>query len=197
MWREVWQPGYVEIRLADQSVVRVNLRYRTGIQSEIVGKQQQICELGEHTRQSTHSAATVALTATSSVPSTLQVIQTAPQSRQSNTYCYGWCWQYDHGARTMTWMGATDGREDIWQPPGEPLQRVREGYSVLFATSVPGEIYACVLVVNDKLVKNLCDGILYQIQPGTYKVTSSGRVGGFRWCPLEGYGWRIRGGECR
>lgn len=43
MWREVWQPGYVDVRLADQSVVRVNVRCRTGIQSEIVGKQPQTC----------------------------------------------------------------------------------------------------------------------------------------------------------
>jgi len=48
MWREVWQPGYVDVRLADQSVIRVNVRYRTGIQSEIVGKQQQTC--GEEQR---------------------------------------------------------------------------------------------------------------------------------------------------
>ncbi len=44
MWREVWQPGYVEVRLADQSVVRVNVRYRKGIQSEIVGKRVEACE---------------------------------------------------------------------------------------------------------------------------------------------------------
>jgi hypothetical protein len=50
MWREVWQPGYVDVRLADQSIVKVNVRYRTGIQSEIVGKQQQSCT-GEQTSQ--------------------------------------------------------------------------------------------------------------------------------------------------
>jgi hypothetical protein len=43
MWREVWQPGYVEIRLADESVVRVNVRYRIGIQSDIVGKRVENC----------------------------------------------------------------------------------------------------------------------------------------------------------
>lgn len=43
MWREVWQRGYVDTRLADQSIVRVNVRYRTGIQSEIVGKRQDQC----------------------------------------------------------------------------------------------------------------------------------------------------------
>lgn len=43
MWREVWQPGYVEIRLANESIVRTNLRYRIGIQSDIVGKRVEDC----------------------------------------------------------------------------------------------------------------------------------------------------------
>lgn len=47
MWHEIWQPGYVDVRLADQSVARVNVRYRVGIQSEIVGKQEQKCDTGQ------------------------------------------------------------------------------------------------------------------------------------------------------
>lgn len=43
MWREIWQSGYVNVRLSDQQVVRVTVRYRTGIQSEIVGKRVQPC----------------------------------------------------------------------------------------------------------------------------------------------------------
>ncbi|MEM3460020.1 MAG: hypothetical protein QXO24_02245 [Candidatus Micrarchaeaceae archaeon] len=129
--------------------------------------------------------------------SPLQALQTTSPRQQSSTYCYGQCWQYDHNARTMTWTGSTDGIEDIWQPSGEPLQRIREGYIAIFTTSVPGEIYACVLVVNGQSVKNACDGILYPVQPGTYRITSSNsQVGGFRWCPLVGYGWRVNGGEC-
>src|SRR5690606_30376396 len=37
-WREVWQPGYVEITLADQSVIKVRVRYLAGIQSDMEGK---------------------------------------------------------------------------------------------------------------------------------------------------------------
>jgi hypothetical protein len=47
MWREIWQPGYVDVHLADQTVARVNVRYRVGIQSEIVGKQKQNCDTGQ------------------------------------------------------------------------------------------------------------------------------------------------------
>ena len=127
-----------------------------------------------------------------------QVLQTVVPPHQPNAYCYGECWQYDHDAHTMTWTGPADGVEDIWQPSGEPLRRIREGYVAIFTTSVPGEIDACVLVVNGELVKNSCDGVLYQIPPGTYRVTSdNGQVGGFRWCPLVGYGWRVNGGECK
>jgi hypothetical protein len=43
MWRELWQRAYVDVRLADQTIERIDLRYRTGIQSEIVGKQKQSC----------------------------------------------------------------------------------------------------------------------------------------------------------
>lgn len=43
MWREVWQPGYVELRLADESIVKANVRYRIGIQSDIVGKRVENC----------------------------------------------------------------------------------------------------------------------------------------------------------
>ncbi len=44
VWRELWQPGYVDVHLPGQSPIRVNLRYRTGIQSDIVGKDVRICK---------------------------------------------------------------------------------------------------------------------------------------------------------
>jgi hypothetical protein len=44
MWREVWQPGYVDVTLADGNVVQVYVRYRTAIQGEIVDKQMQVCD---------------------------------------------------------------------------------------------------------------------------------------------------------
>jgi hypothetical protein len=43
-WRELWQPGSVEVQLADQSIMSVNVRYRTGIQSDIIGQRQLNCE---------------------------------------------------------------------------------------------------------------------------------------------------------
>lgn len=112
--------------------------------------------------------------------------------------CFGQCWDYDDSNHTMTWTRIADGTEDIWQPAGPALQKIRSGYTAIIITSVPGEIFACVLTVNGETVKNSCDGILYQVQPGKYQITSSNNdIGGFRWCPLVGSGWRINGGECK
>jgi hypothetical protein len=43
MWREVWQPGVIEVRLPNQERIPIDLRYRTGIQSEIIGKRVETC----------------------------------------------------------------------------------------------------------------------------------------------------------
>ena len=126
-------------------------------------------------------------------PSTATQIQVQPVN-----LCFGQCWEYNDNNRTMTWSRLADGTEDVWQPAGPALQKIRSGYTAIITTSVPGEIFACVLTINGEAVKNSCDGVLYQMPPGTYQITSSNNdVGGFRWCPLVGFGWRINGGECK
>ena len=39
MWREIWQPGYIDATFLDPEpeIMRINVRYRTGIESDIVG----------------------------------------------------------------------------------------------------------------------------------------------------------------
>lgn len=126
----------------------------------------------------------------SPAPSTNQI--------QPTNLCFGQCWEYDDNNRTMTWTRVADGTEDVWQPTGPALQKIRNGYTAIFTTSVPGEIFGCVLTINGETVKSSCDGVLYQIQPGTYQIISPNNdIGGFRWCPLVGYGWRTNGGECK
>lgn len=107
-------------------------------------------------------------------------------------YCYGECWEYDVNARTMRWTGHTDGREDVWQPQGNALDRVRAGYTVIFGPMlVPGEIFACRLIINKTIRKNACDGINVFVPANVeFRVVSDGSVGGFRWCPQNGYGYR-------
>lgn len=117
---------------------------------------------------------------------------------QTTKICYGQCWKFDDSSRTMTWYGLSNGTEDIWQPDGEALQKIREGYTAIITTSVPGEIFSCILAVNGETVNNSCNGFLYQVPAGTFQIKSQNNdVGGFRWCPLAGYGWRVNGGECK
>lgn len=113
------------------------------------------------------------------------IAQQVPLTGDSVTsFCHGNCWQYDDTAKTMTWIKPADGTEDVWQPPGEALQKIREGYTAIFSTSVPGEIFACILNINGQVAKSDCDGVLYQIPPGSYQIISANRdIGGFRWCP--------------
>jgi len=42
-WDEVWQPGYVEVRLGSQPIAKVDVAYRTAIQSEIIAEDAQGC----------------------------------------------------------------------------------------------------------------------------------------------------------
>jgi hypothetical protein len=178
MWKEVWQRGYVNVNPADGRAIKVNVTYRTGIQSDIIGQRRLNCESGQ---------------AISTQPVVVVPTQ-APQS--SSSYCYGNCWQFDANAQTMTWTGLSDGTEDIWQPAGEPLQNIRSGYTAIITTSVPGEIFACVLTVNGQSVMSSCG--LYQLPAGSYQIKSANSsVGGFRWCPSIGFGWRTNGGACK
>jgi len=130
-----------------------------------------------------------------------EIITTSPNLTQTSLepyLCFGECWEYNDNLRTMIWAGITDGTEDIWQPAGEPLQKIRDGYTAIITTTVPGEIFACVLTVNGEKIKDSCDKDLYSLPPGTYQITSkNSSIGGFRWCPLIGYGWRLNGGECK
>ncbi len=110
-----------------------------------------------------------------------------------SSFCYGRgdCWVFDDANRTMIWTGLNNGHEDVWQGPGNPLSKIREGYTaILGPMDVPGEIYACVLVVNGESVSDGCR--LYPVAAGIlFRITSQDRfVGGFRWCPTSGNGWR-------
>ena len=48
MWREVWQPGYIDLTFIDPEpeIMRIDVRYRTGVRSEIVGQRRSDCDSG-------------------------------------------------------------------------------------------------------------------------------------------------------
>lgn len=43
IWRETWETGYIDVLMPNNSNMRVNVRYRTNIGSEMVGKQVKSC----------------------------------------------------------------------------------------------------------------------------------------------------------
>lgn len=48
MWREVWQPGYIDVTFLapEPEILRIDVKYRTGVQSEIVGQNATRCDSG-------------------------------------------------------------------------------------------------------------------------------------------------------
>lgn len=73
------------------------------------------------------------------------------------------------------------------------LDRVRQGWTALFGpVAVPGEFEACILTLNGQVIKQTCDGVKVPVPPGQpFAVTSAHpTVGGFRWSPASGYGYR-------
>ena len=44
MWREIWQPGYIDIVFPNNEVIRIEVVYRAGIQSDIIGEKISDCD---------------------------------------------------------------------------------------------------------------------------------------------------------
>jgi hypothetical protein len=122
MWREVWQPGCVEVRLADQSIVRVNVRYRTGIQSEVVGKRVQACEEEQQPPPTQPVVATPTATAARSETCGPAVVL-GP-------------WHLVDGQGQDVLIDASDGwvHADFWSP----TRSLKEGYDEVSVLFEPG-----------------------------------------------------------
>jgi len=45
MWREIWQPGYIDVTFLDPEpdIIRIDVDIRTGVQSEIIGQKATLC----------------------------------------------------------------------------------------------------------------------------------------------------------
>ncbi|MCW5861550.1 MAG: hypothetical protein KIT52_00465 [Anaerolineae bacterium] len=52
MWREVWQPAYLDVTFMDPEpkIIRIDVKYRTGVQSDIVGQKATLCDPGAATQ---------------------------------------------------------------------------------------------------------------------------------------------------
>lgn len=58
MWREVWQPAYIDVTFMDPEpeILRIDIAYRTGVQSEIIGEKATSCNPGQGAVQSQSAA---------------------------------------------------------------------------------------------------------------------------------------------
>lgn len=125
MWREVWQPGYVDVRLADQRVVRVNVRYRIGIQSDIVGKQVQLC--ADEQLPTVQPTAQMQPSPAMQAPSTVYTI--------SCDWAKDWQQQADGSYRWVGQPPGTPACQNVGQA-GELLQRLRNGENLVLVVDV-------------------------------------------------------------
>lgn len=168
-----------------------------GLVLSVLGMVAILPEVLSPSRSTTPSATSTSPTDISSHTTDVSISSTdaplTPPQSQSTSYCYGKCWQYNENDRTMTWTSPIDGREDVWQGDETALSKIRSGWTAIFGpASVPGEIEACILNLNGQQVKNACDGVLYQVSAEEkFRFTSENLdVGGFRWKPAPGYGYR-------
>jgi hypothetical protein len=82
MWREEWQPGKVEVKFVDQSVLTINVLYRTGVDSDIISQRALDCSgnpIASITPSPTESAVT---------PPEVVVQPTPPSSENESSHTY-------------------------------------------------------------------------------------------------------------
>lgn len=187
-WDISWRKTSLVVTTPLGTNQNVLVRYVANISSQIIGERSFSCD-GSRIVPTTQMATVATIQQPAATSADLQPTQPS----NASYYTYGFGWQSDDAARTMTWIGPTDGREDVWQPSGDPLNDIRAGYTAIFGPmDVPGEIFACVLTLNGQQVKNSCEGANVSVEAGkVYRVISSGPVGGFRWCPAPNMGHRV------
>ncbi len=106
----------------------------------------------------------------------------ASTSAPTSATCFDWdtCWSFDDNAKTMTWLGASNG--DIGQR-GIPLTKLQSGYTAIITISVPMTIEICKGTLDSVEIAKDCTPQFLTIESGVHKITSAGNQGGFRAYP--------------
>jgi hypothetical protein len=118
-----------------------------------------------------------------SFPESSTLVDTALSPFPEPTLALGNAWVFDDNARTMTWVGPTDGSEDIWQADGEPIQKIRAGYTAYFSIDVSMKMKISIGTVDGKLISRQAHEKTIVITAGKHSVVSRGPQGGFRVFP--------------
>ena len=110
------------------------------------------------------------------------VSSATPEPFSNVSTCFDWdkCWSYDDNAKTMTWIGASDG--DIGFR-GEPLTKFQSGYTAIINISVTMTIEICKGTLDGVELGKNCNPQFLTIEAGTHRITSPGNQGGFRAYP--------------
>jgi hypothetical protein len=164
---EYWEKGEIVIT-ANNIPLRLPYRFRRDFGIELLGSVNMQCSDGKQTgKPATQESPNTPVNLPTIAPPTISPpIQPQPVilPTESSEYCYGEGWRIDDAAKTMTWICSGNGIEDIWQPGGVILNNIRRGYTTIITTNVPGEIFACNLSLDGKLIKNSCDGKLVRVR---------------------------------
>lgn len=111
-------------------------------------------------------------------------------------------WHYDTTFKGFVIDEPQDGHIDVHMDDelidgiyGPIILQVRAGAPTKFTTTVPGEITICTgtIKVNGNSVweGSNCEGKLVPVEVGeTVVMSSTGPIGGYRWSPQNGFGWK-------
>lgn len=110
------------------------------------------------------------------------LIETVDQESSSTTsFCDGidWesCWQIDDSARTVSWIGFSNGASDIGLG-GMAFQKVRAGYEVIVILETTMTINICSGTIDGVVPSGDCPKT-FTLSPGEHHIFSPGESGGF------------------
>lgn len=125
-------------------------------------------------------------------PTTAPIVTKPPQAFDASKIigADGQFWKLDESSKTLTWIGLEDGSVDVHQGSVELLALIQKGYIFKFQTSVPGTIIISNGAINGFNYTDPSTSKSIAVSAGSFIITSPGNVGGFRWTPQQGYGWR-------
>lgn len=164
-WWELWQPGYIDVTMADQTITRVYVRYRSGIQSDIVAQKATHCD-GEAISEATIGSTTPSSTSNETPPQTGTTIETRSDKLVLYDSIYeqrGWCdlWEQLIGDQLVSGdcpqAVHAIAREDIVTNTGQKVQLIN-GVQITIASDITISDPACIVYGLDAHYATLSGG---------------------------------------
>lgn len=110
------------------------------------------------------------------------IVESSPESTVESLMCdgYNWesCWRIDDDARSITWIGSTDGSGDIGEA-GVAKQDIINGYIAIVVLDKAMTISICSGTIDGVKPSGVCSKTVL-LSPGRHVIVSPGKSGGFR-----------------